>query len=45
MHCLPKVGLRALYMYVRYVLFANLCNSQGKGLRKNSLNEVQTFYF
>ena len=27
------------------VLFANIYSSQGKGLRKTSLNEEQTFYF
>ena len=39
-HCLPKVGLHALYM-VNSVLFS----SEGKGLRKNSLNVEQTIYF
>ena len=43
-HCLPKVGLHALYM-LNSVLFANLYSSMGKGLRKKSLNEEQTFDF
>ena len=43
-HCLPKVGLHALYM-LNSVLFANLYSSQEKGLRTNKLNEEQTFYF
>ena len=32
LHCLPKVGLHALYM-LNSVLFANLYSSEGKGLR------------
>ena len=44
MHCLPKVGLHASYM-LNSVLFANIYSSQGKGLRKNTPNEEQTFYF
>ena len=52
MHCLPKVGQHTLYM-LNSVLYANLHSSQGKGLRKNTLNEEQilfltslkTFYF
>ena len=45
-HCLPKVGLglHALYK-LNSVFFANLYSSEGKRLRKNSLNEEQTLYF
>ena len=43
-HCLPKEGQHALYM-LNSVLFASLYSSQGKGLRKKSLNEEQTIYF
>ena len=43
-HCLPKVGLHALYM-LNSVLFVNLYSPKEKGLRKISLNEEQTFYF
>ena len=43
-HRLPKVGQHALYM-LNSVIFANLYGSKGKGLRKFSLNEEQTFYF
>ena len=42
--CLPEVGLNALYM-LNYVLFANLYSSEGKGLRKYSLNVERTIYF
>ena len=42
--CLSNVGQHALYM-LNSVLFANLYSSEGKGLRKNSQNEEQTFYF
>ena len=34
----------ALYM-ISSVLFGKLYSSQGKGLRTDSLNEEQTFYF
>ena len=48
MHCLPKVGLHALYM-LNSVLFANPFSSEEKRLRKNWQNEEQTslkkFYF
>ena len=43
-HCLPKVGLHALYI-LNSVLFANLYISEGKWASKNSLNEKQIFYF
>ena len=41
---MPNVDQHALYM-LNSVLFANLHSSQGKGLRKSTLNEEQTFYF
>ena len=43
-HCLPKIGLHALYTLIS-VIFANLYSSQGKGLRKNYVNEEKIFYF
>ena len=43
-HCLPKVHLHALYV-LNSLFFANFYSSEEKGLRKNSLNEEQTFYF
>ena len=43
-HRLPKVGQLALYT-LNSVLFASLYSSEGKRLRKNSLNEEPTFYF
>ena len=39
-----KVCQHASYM-LNNVLVANLYGSKGKGLRKTSLNEEQTFYF
>ena len=40
---MPKVGQRALYM-LNSALFANLYNSKGKGLRKNTLNDNKLFF-